>query len=80
MSNTVSFQKGSRVCGRWQQIPVTLLGKRVYCQHCGGGFVASDAALGSGRVVDDLIARADAVLQQAAQASDADEDEWRSDA
>ena len=79
MSNTVSFQQGCRVCGRWLQIPVTLLGKRVYCQHCGGGFVASDAALGSGRVVDDLIARADAVLQQAAKDSGSGDEGWQSD-
>ena len=83
MKSPVYFQQGCRVCGRWLQIPVTLLGKRVYCQHCGGGFVAADASVGAspggGRHVDDLIARADAVLQQAAKDSGSGDEGWQSD-
>lgn len=53
-------------------IGVTLLGKRVYCQHCGGGFVAADPSFaGAGarsqdRRIDDLLERARAALQEAA--------------
>jgi len=50
-----------------------LLGQRVYCQHCGGGFIATDAGDNSpatrvtgGRpqssIVDELIERAAAML------------------
>jgi len=59
------------VCGRQLNIRVTLLGKRVYCQHCGGGFIATDASCAGGggrsqdRRIDDLIERAEAALQNA---------------
>ncbi len=39
------------------RIGVRLLGQRVYCQHCGGGFRATDVALenaGAIRVIEDL--------------------------
>jgi hypothetical protein len=49
MVTHVFFNKSCPVCGRTLKILVTLLGRRVYCQHCGGGFVASDDSL---RVVD----------------------------
>jgi hypothetical protein len=61
------------------QIRVQLLGKRVYCQHCGGGFVALDEHMvsSSGGVLksaadraDELLERAALVLEQAAVASD----------
>ncbi|RLS33482.1 MAG: hypothetical protein DWH79_07220 [Planctomycetota bacterium] len=46
MSNSVvHFFQGCPVCGRSLRIRVTLLGRRVYCQHCGGGFVAQDASM-----------------------------------
>lgn len=73
----VSFNQGCPVCGRLLNIRVTLLGKRVYCQHCGGGFVAADPSAGPpvgdglrDRRVEDLIERAEAALQQAADAID----------
>jgi len=75
MSSTVFFQQNCPVCGRLLQILVPLLGKQVYCQHCQGRFVARDPSLGepAGReqrrrttAVDDLIQRAEIVLQQAA--------------
>jgi hypothetical protein len=74
----VSFHQGCPVCGRLLRIGVTLLGKPVYCQHCGGRFVAADpAASPSGarsrdRRVEDLIERAEAALQQAAESSSSD--------
>lgn len=56
------------------RIVVNLLGRRVYCQHCGGGFVAADDTMRSGataaadesrtcdQAVDALLARAEALL------------------
>jgi len=79
----VTFHQGCPVCGRLLNIRVTLLGKRVYCQHCGGGFIASDSSAapsGGGptqdRRVAELIERAEAALQQAA-ASSAGDAPWR---
>jgi hypothetical protein len=73
----VFFGQACPICGRMLRISVTLLGRRVYCQHCGGGFVAADASLASGtassadrsracdEAVDALLAKADAVLARA---------------
>jgi len=77
MGNEVCFIRGCPICGRSLQIPVNLLGTRVYCQHCGGGFTADDGRAGDGcgtrpaqeRVVDDLLARASRALRQAAHSS-----------
>ncbi|MEI6240080.1 MAG: response regulator [Planctomycetia bacterium] len=76
---SVSFHQGCPVCGRLLNIGVTLLGKRVYCQHCGGGFIAADQPAGPAvgerlqdRRVEDLIERAEAALQQAAESTDSD--------
>lgn len=76
MGLPVYYQQGCPVCGRQLRIRVTLLGKRVYCQHCGGGFLALDpsmsGAIGDGNsrrmdvVVDDLLERAALVLERAA--------------
>jgi hypothetical protein len=75
MISPVYFHQGCPVCGRTLRIGVNLLGSRVYCQHCGGGFRASDAALGAGRdaaerpsasIVDELLERAELVLQRQA--------------
>ncbi len=69
--SSVFFHQGCPVCGRRLEIDVALLGAKVYCQHCGGGFVAMDAALlpGRGEVVtaraDELLARADELLARA---------------
>lgn len=73
--NPVCYHQDCPVCGRNLRIRVVLLGRRVYCQHCGGGFIASDGRVGnppapvpSGRqsaIVDELIERASAVLSLA---------------
>lgn len=74
---SVFFLQGCPVCGRRLQIDVALLGRRVYCQHCGGGFVAADEALrGSGQASvgcaadsarePDALHKADALLERAA--------------
>jgi hypothetical protein len=74
MGNDVYFNQTCPVCGRTLRILVRLLGCRVYCQHCGGGFMAMDPAMGSGcgrarhagrsaDIVDRLLDRADATLQ-----------------
>jgi hypothetical protein len=67
----VCYHQSCPVCGRSLVIRVTLLGRPVYCQHCGGRFIASDAAMPRGReaaarpqlaVVDELIERAAVML------------------
>lgn len=73
-SARVFFQQGCPVCGRRLEIDVCYLGRRVYCQHCGGEFVAMDPALSTGGApvspttdhVDTLLERAAFVLEQAA--------------
>ena len=44
MSNVVHYYQPCPVCGRSLRIRVSLLGKRVFCQHCGGEFRAADPA------------------------------------
>ena len=74
----VFFGQACPICGRKLRIAVNLLGRRVYCQHCGGGFVAADESLRSGELpadgtsrasceqaVDALLAKAEAVLARA---------------
>jgi len=73
MNNAVYFHQGCPVCGRTVRIGVQLLGRRVYCQHCGGGFRACDASLGQAcrdaeerpqsAIVDELLERASLMLQ-----------------
>lgn len=50
------------------QIRVRLLGRRVYCQHCGGGFLASDDPISPprGGLCQSAADRADELLEQAA--------------
>lgn len=67
----VFFHQSCPICGRTLQIRVHLLGRRVYCQHCGGGFLALDESLqqrdGGERVdakVDELLERAALALEQ----------------
>jgi ribosomal protein S27AE len=74
MSNQVHFNQACPVCGRTLLILVRLLGRRVYCQHCGGGFMAMDesmrrhAAAAKVRVhpetVEELLERASRSLQR----------------
>jgi hypothetical protein len=73
-NNDVHFNQACPVCGRTLHILVRLLGRRVYCQHCGGGFVAMDETMrlhapeGASRVrpetVDALLERARRSLQK----------------
>ncbi|MCE9629870.1 MAG: transposase [Planctomycetia bacterium] len=70
-SRAVYFHQGCPVCGRRLQIDVNLLGRRVYCQHCGGGFVAMDDAMIGGLACPkpiDAASRVDVLLQRAAMA------------
>ena len=79
MGHSVFYHQGCPVCGRTLQIQVKLLGRRVYCQHCGGGFLATDGAsvspLGESvdrpldAVVDDLLERAARLIERAAASS-----------
>ena len=73
--NAVCYHQHCPVCGRTLRIRVTLLGQQVFCQHCGGGFIASDAT-GDDRTsrpeqcrseqVEHLLERAAVVLSRAA--------------
>lgn len=67
----VCYHQSCPVCGRSLVIRVTLLGRPVYCQHCGGHFIASEAESTRTRgtasrpqsaVVDELIERAAVML------------------
>ena len=71
--NPVCYHQSCPVCGRNLSIRVMLLGQRVYCQHCGGGFIATDACdvtimphvaddRPQSAVVDELIERAAVML------------------
>ena len=71
---TVYYHQGCPVCGRLLRVRVELLGRRVYCQHCGGGFLATDPALRDPHgsecrparsTVDELLEKAAVVLEQA---------------
>ena len=73
MSHPISYHQNCPVCGRSLRIGVKLLGRRVYCQHCGGGFIATEVAesgttSGSGTpqldAVDALIERAELLLDR----------------
>lgn len=64
----VFFNQPCPVCGRMLHVRVQLLGRRVYCQHCGGGFTAVGESLGGDRAgdrVDELLARATRALERA---------------
>ncbi len=79
MIRDVFFLQHCPVCGRMLQVRVNLLGQRVYCQHCGGGFVAMDeqmrpeigAAASVVDRVDELLERAALVLEQSGSEADA---------
>lgn len=71
--NPVCYHQSCPVCGRNLSIRVMLLGQRVYCQHCGGGFIATDTCDDTtpsqaaedrrqSAVVDELIERAAVML------------------
>jgi hypothetical protein len=74
MLRSVYYHQPCPVCGRTLQISVELLGKRVYCQHCGGGFLALDDTLRASDArtaalpgkVDELLVRAAEALERAA--------------
>jgi len=69
MSSSVYYHQGCPVCGRMLRIGVKLLGERVFCQHCGGGFRASDTTLeadGAAAVEQSQADRIELLLEQAA--------------
>ncbi len=68
MSRDVYFHQHCPVCGRMLQVRVNLLGQRVYCQHCGGGFVAMDEQMrpATASCRPTAATRAEELLEQAA--------------
>jgi hypothetical protein len=62
---TVCFQQSCPACGRRLLIRVEHLGEQVFCEHCGRGFVAHDAAVDGGagaESANSILARADRLL------------------
>ena len=57
--NSVCYHQNCPVCGRNLRIRVRLLGRLVYCQHCGGGFTATDAREGPSTACDGTSAACD---------------------
>ncbi len=78
MQRDVYFNQHCPVCGRMLEVRIGLLGQRVYCQHCGGGFVATDESLQPAGVepvrsrADELLEQAMLMLEQVAVENDAD--------
>ena len=64
--NSVCYHQNCPVCGRNLRIRVMLLGRLVYCQHCGGGFTATDACEGPSTAGDGFSARPAANRPQSA--------------
>ena len=63
MSNSIYFVQECPTCGRSLQIRVEHLGRRMVCEHCHGRFMARDPANARVDSPDDLLSRADALLQ-----------------
>jgi hypothetical protein len=68
------FFQSCPICGRSLRIRVTLLGRKVYCRHCGGGFPARDGSSPAASLTADrcqthfepsLSERVDYLLEQA---------------
>lgn len=57
--NSVCYHQNCPVCGRNLRIRVRLLGRLVYCQHCGGGFTATAACEGTSAACDGASAACD---------------------
>jgi hypothetical protein len=64
MKNACTYHQHCPVCGRSLHVNVTLLGQTVYCQHCGGGFVACDPC-NARRVSNSREERVDELLERA---------------
>jgi len=64
--NSVCYHQNCPVCGRNLRIRVMLLGRLVYCQHCGGGFTATAACEGSSAACEEPSGRPAANRPQSA--------------
>lgn len=71
----VFYHQQCPVCGRVVRVRVVLLGRRVYCEHCGGCFLAADPSMGGPVAGDDqsadVMQRAEKLLAQAARTAEA---------
>jgi hypothetical protein len=72
MSHTTYYVQECPTCGRRLQIRVAYLGRRLFCQHCGGPFYACDPSAGPapmpiGRTPAQLLERAEELLAFAEQ-------------
>ena len=65
MSHTTYYVQECPTCGRRLQIRVAYLGRRLFCQHCGGPFFACDPSGGPAlleRTPAQLLERAEQLL------------------
>ncbi len=64
MSHCTLFVQECPTCSRTLEIRIDHLGKGVYCEHCGAGFVANDAQNPSAEKLDaeTLLSRAEKLL------------------
>jgi hypothetical protein len=69
MSNTTYFVQECPTCGRYLQIRVEYLGKKVVCQHCQGALTAADPNMRShgGDSNKSLLLRAEELLASVSQ-------------
>ena len=68
MSGATYFVQDCPVCGRFLQVKLELLGKKVICRHCQGRFIASDPTLTVPLVANEherILNRADELLSAA---------------
>lgn len=70
MTTPIFFFQSCPVCGRSLRIRVGLLGRRVSCNHCHGGFVASDAALSARAGNRPVLRPLEPLTQESERASD----------
>ena len=47
MGSRIYFVQGCPICGRRLNIRIEYLGRRLFCRHCKGQFVAQDPANGA---------------------------------
>jgi recombinational DNA repair protein (RecF pathway) len=63
MPNSIYFVQECPTCGRSLQIRVEYLGRRMVCEHCHGRFTARDPANAGLDAQNDLLRRADELLE-----------------
>ncbi len=63
MFGSIYFVQECPTCGRRVNIRIEYLGRQVVCQHCRGQFIARDPANKGGTNSEDLLQRAEVLLE-----------------